>query len=307
MVKSMEFLGLLAICLICVVTGCSGKQEINYSELKAEELEILYRHGKEQLLPNICEAYAKWYLERPEAEWRIEGAEYKKKDGEKFLQYCSKSFKIHGDKLSACYLKSYYQSLVDKEKVYLAEFIFYLKNCGNETNYKAFLEKDSRVTAMADHALTSLKYLAGSKDPTELLKRIKKVSALFRRYVEDLKQVEGDAVLFSGRISDLVIAFDGVANTLETMKILLDQTRVHQKDISAAQSSVEKMLWHVSNLERDVTAFLEVVISVNGALLNPESLNKDLLLHIKDTLDEFKKRRDAWIKDYDSRFDITKG
>ncbi len=302
-----KYLSTFVVILAFLLSGCWERKPINYSELNAEELEILYQNGREQLLQDVCEAYARWYLERPETEWWIEGVEYKKKDGEKLLHYCSKSFKIHKNKHSACYLKSYYQSLAESGEIYLAEFIFYLKYCGNDNAYRAFIEKDSRVSAIADHSLGSLKYLAGSKDPNEFLSRIKKVSALFRQYINDFKQIENEVALFSGQINDLIIVFEGISKTLENMDRVLTQIKVTSKDVSTAKSYFEEVLWHINTLEGDLTKFLDIVVKVNSSLSSTESLNKDLILDVKDTIEEFKKRRDTWISNYDGYLEGSKG
>ncbi len=293
MIKA-SYVGILLFAL--VVSGC--EREIDYSELTPEELEILYQHGDDHLLPRLCEAYARWYLERPEEEWWMDGIEYRREVGDRFLTYCERAHTLRREKRAACYLRSYYQSLIEQGEGYLGEFIVYLKGCGSEETYRAFVEGDARIVALAEHAITALAYLGEAKGATVMGQRLGEVITLFRLYVEDLKQSEGKVVLLSDQASALVPTFEDVLTTLQQLEAVYEQVVAGSRDPSGAQDVLEKLWWLLPSMEHAVRDRGKVVFRVNTLVYGTEHLNKDLLLRIVDTLTEFKRYKEGYIRHY---------
>jgi hypothetical protein len=263
--------------------GCAEKEElINYDELTAEELEILYNHGKTFVLPRLCNAYAVWYLERPEAEWWLEGMERKEEAGSKFIRYCEKAYATSKDKEAACQLKSYYLLNLEKKPNWLGEFLFYLKECGENKAYQAFVEHDAHFTAIAEHGLSVVNKVLESgemkSDPLE----VNKVVPLFNRYVTDLKQLESTVLVFSGEIHRFTLS-------LEDMALLLGKT--------GNDPRTKAMLKEFKHQLESETSF---ALKINKVVYAPENLNKDLLLKVIDALGDFKKNKEKYFSQYEA-------
>ncbi|MEJ5299487.1 MAG: hypothetical protein WHS38_00680 [Thermodesulforhabdaceae bacterium] len=264
-------------------SGCAGKDEpIDYDELTAEELEILYLHGRTFLLPKLCNAYAKWYLERPEAEWWLEGIERKEDAGSRFISYCTKAYYTSKDQEAARYLKFYYLLNLERKPTYLGDFLFYLKGGGEKGVYEAFVEHDAHFTAIAEHGLSIVNRLLGSDGTKSDSVSVKQLADLFNRYVTDLKQLESKVLIFSGTIHVLTLNMENIAT-------VLNKTTDDFKAVSL-----------LKEFRHQIESGTSFAIAIDRVVKAPENLNKDLLLIIVDGLNDFKKNKEKYFNQYES-------
>lgn len=266
--------------IIMLASACSRQDAaINYDELTAEELEILYQQGHRNILNKLCDAYAKWYLERPEAEWWLDGSEYKREAGLKFVDYCQKAYSLENNKKAADHLRSYYLSLIDKQPLYLGEFIFYLKGSENTKIYESFVEYDSHFVALIEHSVMMIDKIL-SMNRYKFSDNTSEMIALFDRYRKDLKRIEPNLFMFSAEIRLIISMFDNLIESL-----------------GKARSDFE-MGWIIGEFRGQIKTVGTFVTNISRIIDNPESLNKDILVKISDILAVFKQNKEKYFKQY---------
>ncbi len=232
----------LILVLFYLTGGCTKIPEIDYEDLTAEELEILYNNGKHFLLPNLCKAYAKWYLETLDKEWWLYGLEYKKEAGLKLKKYCNESFKKGKNKAAACYLEAYYRDLLNEGNLKIGKFIVFSRECRDAEFHRRFVNNDSMVLATVEHAMDMLKYLSEAKSFESAKKRLKITISLFDLYVKNLKQLRDKTILLLEQMGEVIEIF-------EDTSIVMTQL----------QNSYNNAMWADSDTAREMIRFHFIV------------------------------------------------
>ncbi len=236
-VKKLMVLFILSL-LFYFISGCTKIPEIDYDDLTAEELEVLYNNGKHFLLPDLCRAYARWYLETLDKEWWLYGLEYKKQAGIKLKRYCEESFRKGRNKKAACYLESYYRNLLNEGDLKIGEFIVFSKECRGTEFYRGFINNDSMVLATVEHAFDMLEYLSDAEDFKSVRKRLKTTISIFDLYIKNLKRLKDKTVLL-------------LEHTGEIIEIFEDTSAI----MTQLQNSYNNPAWNDSDTAREMIRF----------------------------------------------------
>ncbi|SFM60807.1 hypothetical protein SAMN05660836_00823 [Thermodesulforhabdus norvegica] len=283
--------------VVAITYGCSRTEPLDYDELMPEELEILVRSGKTGLMPRLCYAYARAYLETPYEEWWVVGEDYKEEIKGRFTAYCADLYKSTGDSTAACYLENYYRSTVEEGEIYLAELIYYRKGCGKSDPVEVFLQSDARVLAVVEHIPSTLTYLKNATSDYDLYTRIDRAVNLFNRYLSDLKTAQENAVLYQNYVPALIESLKGLNTTFIRLKLSL-KNLLNSTYVTEVIAEISRIRSLIEDLSTDVSLLSGHINKIKMTTADAYRTNKDIMLKVGKELEQFRQNKEKFLQEY---------
>ncbi|MBW1972730.1 MAG: hypothetical protein JRI44_07835 [Deltaproteobacteria bacterium] len=263
--------------LFLVFVSCDNKR---YEKMEPEELEVLYEHGRRDLLPLLCYKYGERYINSKDFSDPI--------IKNKCFTYCSKSYNETHDKKSAYYLSIYYEILCFENAKYFLNYIYYLKLSGSKKPIDNFIKNDSKIFAIVDHSFASLFILKGAKTHYDLLVKTKLLVKLFKKYIDDIKEIN-TLELLADKKEDIIRAYENIYNSFVRLKENMEWSYLYVTE--EINNSFESLI-------NSLHFLIELINEIKIKSYDYTKCDKDIIIEISDILDNFQKNKEKYKKEY---------
>ncbi len=301
--------GIFIAFLIILTPACSKIPQLDYEELTAEELEILYNVGHSRLLPLVCKSYGRLYLESIDEEWRIYGPDYKKEVESKLLSYCKKSFDVTGSKSAACNLKAYYKSLLEEDIVKLPQYILFLTECNSpDTDKQNLINNDSKMLAIVEHALCTMDRLSKTSDFRTMQGQLGKTSEIFGLYLTDLEALKNNLAFLTAQIDNTIETFQYIKTTLEYLQNSYSNMSSIQWENSDTLKENFRFKSVILDLHQNLEEFVRAVIETSQQINNYlETNHAQYPPKVSSVIKAIILKKKRYLKGYNIRFQELSG
>ena len=273
---------------------------IDYEEFGPEELEIIYyaSEDKTDILPFLCEAYARFYMGRSEIEWWADGGNYKLRVAAKFEKFCAAAYDKTKSRSAACYLQSHYSQLAREGKPVFARLAKYVRHCSDNNTYKNFLKADACIMAIVEHLLKTVKNLIYTPTDGALCENVGDLIKVLGKYRSDLSRYKDKSLLFAGEAQYLEFAIDNIHNPLAEVALLCKHGQTFSLESEASKEISIRIRWLALEITRSIETLSEPIIKA-AAALGEEAGNRNSAGDIK-ALKILRQNRDVCYRLYDN-------